>query len=286
MSSDSEEDYMSMDFTSAVENDVRPGLLQTNRQKREFELLKRKQEFDVKSKQCKKKDLKVLEEEHREEGLNKPIEEGNKGFALLAKMGYKAGGGIGKQDKPTALIDIKIKTSRKGLGLEEQRPRRKHSSTLGRRIPRPDQLSVDRLSDYRQQLSERLGEKKLEGDLRRAQKICVEFDRNIGVEEPGQWWFWPPDELDTNNEEELEALSTRNNEENESEDDEYIKQVDILVENDKNDTSCKPDESCTSKINENERRKDDQREHKTNDLNKYIELVGNLVRKEHKEMSE
>ncbi|KAL1448864.1 hypothetical protein WDU94_000117 [Cyamophila willieti] len=224
MSSDSEEDYMSMDFTSSVANDIRPGLLQTNQQKRELQLLKRKQEFDTKFKQCKKKDLKILEEEHREEGLNKPIEEGNKGFALLAKMGYKAGGGIGKQDKPTELIDIKIKTSRKGLGLEEQRPRRKQSSTLSQRIPRPDQLSVDRLSDYRRQLSDRLGEKKLEGDLRRAQKICVEFDQNSGVDEPVKWWYWPPDQLELDNEDNLLNSVEENNSE-EEDDDEYSKQT-------------------------------------------------------------
>ena len=42
---------------------------------------------------------KVLETEKREEGLQKSLGADNKGFALLAKMGYKPGMGIGKEGK-------------------------------------------------------------------------------------------------------------------------------------------------------------------------------------------
>ena len=44
---------------------------------------------------------KVLEVEKREEGLQKTIGAENKGFALLSKMGYKPGMGIGKEGKLT-----------------------------------------------------------------------------------------------------------------------------------------------------------------------------------------
>ena len=37
-----------------------------------------------------------MEAEKREEGLNKSLDATNKGFALLQKMGYKPGDGIGK----------------------------------------------------------------------------------------------------------------------------------------------------------------------------------------------
>ena len=39
----------------------------------------------------------VVEHEKREEGLQSAISSDNKGFALLAKMGYKPGMGIGKK---------------------------------------------------------------------------------------------------------------------------------------------------------------------------------------------
>lgn len=38
-----------------------------------------------------------MESEKRKEGLEKPIEQNNKGFALLQKMGYKPGSSIGKR---------------------------------------------------------------------------------------------------------------------------------------------------------------------------------------------
>ena len=41
----------------------------------------------------------VVEQEKREEGLTKAIDQNNKGFALLSKMGYKPGMGIGKKGK-------------------------------------------------------------------------------------------------------------------------------------------------------------------------------------------
>lgn len=43
--------------------------------------------------------IRVLECEKRKEGLEKPLEQSNKGFALLQKMGYKPGDSIGKSGK-------------------------------------------------------------------------------------------------------------------------------------------------------------------------------------------
>ena len=49
---------------------------------------------------CKKnktKPVKVLEKEKREEGLKTTLDAGNKGFAMLQKMGFKPGMSLGKQ---------------------------------------------------------------------------------------------------------------------------------------------------------------------------------------------
>lgn len=43
--------------------------------------------------------VKELEEQRRQEGLEKAIDSNNKGFSLLQKMGYKPGSGIGKNSK-------------------------------------------------------------------------------------------------------------------------------------------------------------------------------------------
>ena len=49
------------------------------------------------------KTYKEQEKESREAALHNTITSGNKGFALLQKMGYKAGQGLGKQGDLTSL---------------------------------------------------------------------------------------------------------------------------------------------------------------------------------------
>lgn len=67
-------------------------LYQTHKDQREHELLKKKEETRAATaSESKKKPKKELEEDLRIEGLQKSIDSSNKGFAMLQKMGYKAG---------------------------------------------------------------------------------------------------------------------------------------------------------------------------------------------------
>lgn len=67
----------------------------------------------------KMKPSKMLEQERREEGLSIAISSQNKGFTMLAKMGYKAGQGIGKSSVGIVEpIGIDIKRDRGGLGRD------------------------------------------------------------------------------------------------------------------------------------------------------------------------
>lgn len=82
----------------SVVADIRPGLLKSHSDIRNFQALKRKRELDELNK-MKNPNIRVLECEKRKEGLEKPLEQSNKGFALLQKMGYKPGDSIGKSGK-------------------------------------------------------------------------------------------------------------------------------------------------------------------------------------------
>ena len=132
-----EEDYMSDAFLATLE-DVRPGLkrvsyqdlemlpkpiltnyssktyfiyfLQSHATQREHKLLKKK----IEECQSKKPKSSQLEVEKREEGLQKSLDSTNKGFALLAKMGYKEGESLGKSGKSGRLEPIPI-----GIVLEK-----------------------------------------------------------------------------------------------------------------------------------------------------------------------
>lgn len=100
---DDEEDYMSEAFLKGL-GDVRPGLL-TTAQKR-----KRKcDERHEKSKALpKRKVIKVAEREARQQALSTPIPSSSKGYALLQKMGYKKGTGLGRSGQTMWTRQYKI----------------------------------------------------------------------------------------------------------------------------------------------------------------------------------
>lgn len=63
------------------------------------------------------KSVKILEEERREEGLNTAISSDSKGFAMLAKLGYKPGESLGRSTVGISEpIKVQVKTNRGGLG--------------------------------------------------------------------------------------------------------------------------------------------------------------------------
>lgn len=96
----------------ANSSDTRPGLVSSK--------TARKHHLEKKNKESNAKNLvkpkAQIEHEKREEGLQAAISSSNKGFALLAKMGYKPGMGIGKTGLFTDTIYM---TS--SLGLVDQR---------------------------------------------------------------------------------------------------------------------------------------------------------------------
>ena len=87
-----EDDYMSSAFLAV---DTRPGLVFDKRVAR-----KRKIEEETKRRQKEtKKPVKQIEKEKRDDGLVKEIGSDNKGYALLEKMGYVKGMGLGKDGR-------------------------------------------------------------------------------------------------------------------------------------------------------------------------------------------
>lgn len=82
-------------YRSSSAKDVRPGLLHNRNQQRSHEIFKKKQVQDAETRE-QHRPIKVIEAQRREEGLQEAIGTGNKGFALLQKMGYKPGTAIGK----------------------------------------------------------------------------------------------------------------------------------------------------------------------------------------------
>lgn len=83
-------------FMCLNRDDVKPGVSMVRRVKEALKKETKQKETNVRNRQ---KTFKEQEKESREAALQNTISNENKGFALLQKMGYKAGQGLGKKGK-------------------------------------------------------------------------------------------------------------------------------------------------------------------------------------------
>ena len=101
-----EEDYMSDKFLQQSQAAKAPGLmpkLYMDRHKRKELATKKKPSHTQKY-----QSVKVKESEHRREKLDQALDESNKGFAMLSKMGFKKGMGLGKEGIVLCKITAKL----------------------------------------------------------------------------------------------------------------------------------------------------------------------------------
>lgn len=92
-----EEDYMSDAFLLETES-TKPGLIARTMAPshvKKFNKEKRIKEVNERHRQANKPSQEI-EKKKREEKLNTALDSSNKGFAMLAKMGFKVGSGLGK----------------------------------------------------------------------------------------------------------------------------------------------------------------------------------------------
>ena len=193
--SEDEEDYMSEDFLNkCLPKDVTPGLMKTQRQKREHEVLKYQEQLKDEAVRAKrmKKSQKELEQEARDEGLATKLDCSNKGFALLSKMGYKPGMRLGKDESGRLdPVPVQVKEGRSGFGRDETM--RKLAMEKCRIIEKRTKEMVDNFDPaaFRAQMREKHLARKLESDLYKAQKSCRDLDEKKEFEEPAETFFWP-----------------------------------------------------------------------------------------------
>ena len=159
-----------------MQNDVRPGLLHSTAQKRQHELLIKKQKEDEEHRK-KTKSRAQIEQERRDEGLKTAIGQDNKGFQMLQKMGFKPGTSIGRQTGGSSgpvrePIAIEIKSDRRGLG-EKSRLEEKRSKIVEWKKMR-EQLSDT--TKFRSRKREDVLIREIKSDLRKAQSACKTLD--------------------------------------------------------------------------------------------------------------
>ncbi|KAK2824098.1 hypothetical protein Q5P01_021273 [Channa striata] len=193
--SDNEEDYMSDAFLSKIQ-DVKPGVSMVRRVKEAMKKEVQQKEKNIKNRQ---KSYKEQEKESRESALQSSISNENKGFALLQKMGYKAGQGLGKQGAGRVdPIPLNIKTDRGGIGMEEMKKRKAEEEleNYRQKVHAKQQNETKSLQDFRSRVRTEREERKIEGDLRRSQRACEQLDSQKGITVPREDWYWPKADVD------------------------------------------------------------------------------------------
>lgn len=191
--SDSEEDYMS-DAILAKCEDKRPGIV-PERIASKYKKEERAKELNVKNRI---KPLRVLEHEKRNEGLNKAIGEGNKGFSLLQKMGYKPGMALGKTGTGRAEpVPINLRSGRGGLGEDTERKRKQEEMAAWRASMREKRMrkEAEYQKDYRLQKSKMMAGREAESDLYKSQRVCEQLDEAENLAEPEETFFWTPTKM-------------------------------------------------------------------------------------------
>lgn len=115
----------------------------------------------------------VSESMARTSGLEKPIEESNKGFQMLQKMGFKAEEGMKKP------IPIEVKAGRSGLGME--------SATIQKLLD----VECGRLQQFKQKTTFTVQERWIIKDLKGSQRSCLNLDSDVQIASPCKEYFWP-----------------------------------------------------------------------------------------------
>lgn len=193
---------MSDAFLSKIQ-DVKPGVSMVRRVK---EAMKKEAEQKEKNIRNRQKTYKEQEKDSREAALQSSISNENKGFALLQKMGYKAGQGLGKQGAGRVdPIPLNIKTDRGGIGMEEVKKRKAEEELehYRQKVRAKQQNETKSLEDFRSRVRTEREERKIEGDLRRSQRACEQLDSQKGITVPREDWYWPKAEADDDEEEEV-----------------------------------------------------------------------------------
>lgn len=130
--------------------------------------------------------------EIRDDGLAIPIASDNKGFQMLAAMGYQHGQGLGKgQSGRAAPVPIQVKGGKHGLGIEENKKRKQQQAEQQQqeRVRKRAHMQQEMQAEHKVTSAMRAANRQAESQLLQARQVCETLDRLKGVESSE---MWPP----------------------------------------------------------------------------------------------
>ncbi|KAL9556744.1 hypothetical protein MBANPS3_001725 [Mucor bainieri] len=168
-SEDEEDDYMSTKFLETAQE------FESKRQESYSE--KRKRQLREQQAKAYIKPRAQLEAEEREKGLQKSIEQSNKGMKMLMKMGFKQGQGLGSNKNGSSSgiaepIQVDLKLGRSGIGMDSEmrkREREQEEEELRKRV------HIDP-EEFRNQMASKAKDAQLMRYINAAVSICEKLD--------------------------------------------------------------------------------------------------------------
>ncbi|KAJ5675841.1 hypothetical protein N7462_008738 [Penicillium macrosclerotiorum] len=172
-----EDDYMSMVIEEPTQKETF-----TQRKRRE------QREAEARGRVLSKAERAAQEATRRDEALAKnTLDPSNKGFKMMAKLGFKPGESLGKRDTPPTTTDpvstpqasaprseplnLIFKEGRGGIGLDSEKKRkiREEAAEATKKIKRDE-------GDYRDRVREERETRRTEAQVRAAQKVAERLD--------------------------------------------------------------------------------------------------------------
>lgn len=170
--SDDEDDYMNMTFE---ETTAAPKIETLTQRKKRLA-----REAEVKGRTKSKAELAEEERKKREAALNTTsLDITNKGFKMMAALGYKPGSALGvsrtgtggeQDDRLLEPIGLEMKDSRSGVGADAEK-KRKFREEVGAQEDVEKKRKVD-ADEFRERQQKEREEKRIEGQVWGAMKVC------------------------------------------------------------------------------------------------------------------
>lgn len=180
---DEEDDYMNMTFEESAPSKKTETL--TQRKKR----LAR--EAEIKSRPKSKAELAKEEQEKRDTALkSNTMDTANKGFKMMAALGYKPGTALGasrstpdggKDDRLLEPIGMEMRDSRSGIGADAEK-KRKFREEVEAQQDMDKKRKVD-AGEFRERQQKEQEEKKMEGQVWGAMKVCEKLEEEDEAED-------------------------------------------------------------------------------------------------------
>lgn len=168
-----EDDYLTMSFDE-------PSSHTSSRTKESLvEQKKRKQrEAELRGRPKSKKELAAEEAEKREAALaTSTLDTSNKGYKMMAALGYKAGSTLGAGRDENALLEpvgLEMREGRSGIGADSEK-KRKFREEVERKAGEEKRVKVDE-GDFRERNRLEREQKRMEGQIIGAQKVCERLE--------------------------------------------------------------------------------------------------------------